>query len=159
MDIWLDKLKSISIETINLLTSLELGKNSCIIFNIDNTLIHEDGQLLTDIVNIYNYALQLDIKIFIITNRNGSSQEIIDTTLLELKNNNLNSYEAIYFKKYENRNDSSFKINSRKNIISKGYNIILCIGSTDTDIYGEFTGIPIKIPIYIKNKLEVIKEE
>ena len=117
MDIWLNELKSISIETINLLTSLELGKNSCIIFNIDNTLIHEDGQLLTDIVNIYNYALQLDIKIFIITNRNGSSQEIIDTTLLELKNNNLNSYEAIYFKKYENRNDSSFKINSRKNII------------------------------------------
>lgn len=159
MDIWLNELKSISIETINLLTSLELGKNSCIIFNIDNTLIHEDGQLLTDIVNIYNYALQLDIKIFIITNRNGSSQEIIDTTLLELKNNNLNSYEAIYFKKYENRNDSSFKINSRKNIISKGYNIILCIGSNDTDIYGEFTGIPVKIPIYIKNILEVIKEE
>ena len=159
MDIWLNELKSISIETINLLTSLELGKNSCIIINIDNTLIHEDGQLLTDIVNIYNYALQLDIKIFIITNRNGSSQEIIDTTLLELKNNNLNSYEAIYFKKYENRNDSSFKINSRKNIISKGYNIILCIGSNDTDIYGEFTGIPVKIPIYIKNILEVIKEE
>lgn len=159
MDIWLDELKSISIDTINLLTSLELGKNPCIIFNIDNTPIHEDGQLLTDIVNIYNYALQLDIKIFIITNRNGSSQEIIDTTLLELKNNNLNSYEAIYFKKYENRNDSSFKINSRKNIISKGYNIILCIGSNDTDIYGEFTGIPVKIPIYIKNNLQVIKEE
>ena len=158
MDIWLDKLKSISIDTINLLTSLELGKNPCIIFNIDNTLIHEDGQLLSDIVNIYNYALQINIKIFIITNRNGLSQEIIDNTLLELKNNNLGSYEAIYFKKYEQRNDS-FKINSRKNIISKGYNIILCIGSTDTDIYGEFTGIPIKIPIYIKNKLEVIKEE
>ena len=83
---------------------------------------------------------------------------IIDNTLLELKNNNLNSYEAIYFKKYENRNDN-FKINARKNIISKGYNIILCIGSYDTDVYGDFTGIPVKIPVYIKNNLEVIEEE
>lgn len=157
MDIWLNQLKIIGNDTINLLKSLELKINPCIIFNIDNTLIHEDGQLLYDIINIYNYALELGIKIFIITNRDGSSQEIIDNTLLELKNNNLNSYEAIYFKKYKNKNDK-FKINARKNI-SKHYNILLCIGSNNTDIYGDFTGIPVKIPIYIKNNLEVIKEE
>ena len=87
----------------------------------------------------------------------STTQEIVNNTLLVLKNNNLN-YEAIYFKKHENRNNN-FKINARKNIANKGYNIILCIGSNDSDIYDEFTGIPIKIPIYIKNNLEVIKEE
>lgn len=149
MDIWLTELEEITINTINLLKSIDLGQNPCIIFNIDDTLIHEDGKILSCVIDIYNYALQLGIKIFIITDRNGLRQEIVDNTLLELKNNNLN-YEAIYFKKHENKNDN-FKIHARKNIINKGYNIILCIGSNDTDIYDEFTGIPIKIPIYIKS--------
>ena len=157
MDIWLSELEEIEVNTINLLKSIDLGQNPCIIFNIDDTLICEDGKILSCIINIYNYALQLDIKIFIITDRTGLSQEIVNNTLLVLKNNNLN-YEAIYFKKHENINNN-FKINARKNIANKGYNIILCIGSNDSDIYDEFTGIPIKIPIYIKNNLEVIKEE
>ena len=45
-------------------------------------------------------------------------------------------------KKHENKNDN-FKIHARKNIINKGYNIILCIGSNDTDIYDELTEIQI----------------
>ena len=150
MDIWLDELKNISLDTINILESLEIGDNSCIVFNIDNTLFYDNGKIISEIVNIYNYAIKIGIKIFIITDRNGSSQKIIDNTLLELKKNNLNLYDSIYFKKYEKK-DNKFKINARKHIVNRGYNIILCVGTDNSDVYGEFTGIPIKIPLYIKS--------
>ena len=156
MNFWKNELKKISKETITLINSLEIPENPCIIFSLDNTIIHENGELIYSVVDIYKHAFENKIKIFIITERDGSDQKVIDDTLNELKKYNLKFHESIYFKKYKLR-DNEFKINSRKNITERGYNIILCISTDDNDLYGEYTGIPVKIPI-IKN-LDIIPEE
>ena len=156
MNFWKNELKKISRETITLINSLEIPDNPCIIFSLDNTIIHESGEIINSVADIYKHAFENKIKIFIITERDGSDQKVIDDTLNELKKYNLKFHESIYFKKYKLR-DNEFKINSRKNITERGYNIILCISTDDNDLYGEYTGIPVKIPI-IKN-LDIIPEE
>ena len=156
MNFWKNELKKISKDTINILKSLELPENPCIVFSLDNTLIHESGKLIDSIKDIYDYAIENKIKIFIITERDGSDQKVINDTLSELKKYNLRFFESIYFKKYKLR-DNSFKINSKKNIIKRGFNIVFCVGTEEEDLYDEYSVIPVKIPI-IKN-LDIIPEE
>ena len=41
------------------------------------------------------------------------------------------------------------KEQKRKEFAGHGYNIIMCVGDQPSDLYGEYTGIKVKIPNYV----------
>lgn len=153
-------LELFKINVINKLKTLVLPCNSAIIFNIDNTIL-KNGKPVIEIIEIINFSRKLNIDTIIITSRNGDD-DTINNTINELKTNNIN-YNFVYFHKINKKSSiSDYKKNCRKNIIERGYNIIMCIGYNHHDIYGEYTINPIKVPDIgskMKSFLEIIYED
>lgn len=149
IDYWNKKLKETSQYAIQKLNSKKLPLKPAIIFDIDNTLIDEKNYLLQPISCIYHYAQMLNIQVFTITER-FAEEIIIFNTISLMKSYGLqNSF--YYFRKYSSKNIWSFKFNSRKDIVKRGYNIIMSVGDSNWDICGKYVGIPIRVP---KKKLE-----
>jgi hypothetical protein len=154
-------LEQLSFDVINTLKNMELPINPVIVYNIDNTLIYSDGTPNIHILKILNFSKSLNIDSIFITSR-SSNEETISYTKEQLKKYQIN-YKLIYFNKGY-KEVSEYKKNCRRDLVKKGYNIIMCIGSNYSDIYGEYTNYPVKVPnkneIELnKNTLEIINEE
>lgn len=137
--------RNIARNTIRQLDSIHLPSSPVIVFDIDSTLIDDNGNAIKPITCIYHYALLLGIKIAIITARVGTP-EIIDITKKQLKNIGITDINYLYFRRAYDTNPESFKLNSRRDLHMKSHQVIMSIGDQDWDVYGEHTGISVKLP-------------
>jgi predicted secreted acid phosphatase len=124
-------------------TSPTDGK-SIIIYDIDNTLIYEDGNPNAPIIATYQYAKNLGFIPVIITARYGT-EENIKRTLEQLKEHGITDYRFIFFLHPERNDPARYKLLARKQLYDRGYKAVMSIGDMPWD-YGPYGGIGIKLP-------------
>lgn len=112
-------LNEISNSIINILTHIYKPNNAAVIFDIDDTLIDYKGIPIQQIVNIYLFCLQNNIKPIIITNRVGTP-EIIKITLDQLNLIGIEDQTLVYFRKDIFADHWDSKYEARKDVASKG---------------------------------------
>jgi len=134
----------IAYSAINLLANMDLPNNPSIIFDIDNTLIDDYQVPIKPIIQIYNYCKSIFIQPIIITNRMGTHENVIYTKK-QLTECGITGYNLIYFRHPNENNMWNPKIQSRKDVLLKGYNTIMSIGDKPWDI-GIYGGIGVLLP-------------
>jgi len=144
---WIEELKRIALDNIDILRNSSYPENSIIIFDIDNTLLDAKGNRINSIVTLYDYVKLLQIPLFIITSRIGT-KENIEKTQKQLYINKITEYKCMYFLKPLDYDVYNFKNTARKDILKKGYKIIMTVGDSDWDLYHENNSIAVKIPVY-----------
>lgn len=142
---WTNEMIEISKEAIHKLHVMELPENPVIIFDIDDTLINYRGEVIDQVVMIYNYAKMIGITPMIITSRPIYPQ-IVKWTRKQLLRNNITGYNSIYMRPVSKTDHWKFKLQSRKNIYDRGFNVVMSLGDQPWDI-GEYGGIGVRIPI------------
>lgn len=149
---WKEKLTKICKKSIDILSEMKLPLNPAIVFDIDNTLIDRKGECIEQIALLYNYAKMIGITLVLITSRLGT-EKIINFTQNQLTYAKIKEYKFIYFKKYSDGDNWNFKRNARVDLHNKGFTTVMSVGDSDWDIYGDYTGISVKIPLntYISN--------
>ena len=138
---------SIRDKVIGYLENIEISDKDCIIFDIDNTLLDDNGRTILPIKNIYDYVKFKNITVFLVTNRIGNEYNILYTQN-QLNMNGINGYSSIYFNIEQNfGRPYEYKNKARKNIYNRGYKTIMSLGDQIWDVHGEHTGVGILIPI------------
>lgn len=144
---WYIQITNISYKAIQTINNMVLPSNPAIIFDIDDTLIDSEDNIIYPILNIYKFAKVLNLTIIIVTNRSGDENSI-KFTLDQLKKHNITHYKSIYFRSPERENNPwRFKEISRKNIFDRGFNVIMSIGDQQWDI-GKYGGVGFVLPLY-----------
>ena len=139
-------MNDISYWIIGKLTQLDLTPNSAIVFDIDNTLIHSNGNGIIPIINVFNHVKSIGIIPILITNRIGNQQSI-DFTQNQLKQCGIEGYKSLYFRHPEKEdNPYRYKERARRSVYERGMNVIMSIGDQPWDI-GNYGGIGVIIPI------------
>jgi hydroxymethylpyrimidine pyrophosphatase-like HAD family hydrolase len=149
MNEFIREVESISSKSIEILKNIkELPPYPVIVFNIDNTLLDKKREPLIPVLNMYYYILSLNINIIIVTTR-PATDKCMENTNNELLSYNIDNFKCIYYRKEDRSNLKRYKINSLKNIVKRGYNIIMNIDNMDytEDEYENEFGIHVKIPI------------
>jgi hypothetical protein len=125
--------------------------NSIIVYDIDGTLIDFLDNPIQEIIDTYQYAVQKQLKIVIITARPGT-YENIQRTQEQLAKHGINKYIRMYFLPLNKINkfgtgdevQSRFKLQARKYLHSLGFNVEMSIGDMPWDI-GQFGGIGFRV--------------
>ena len=117
-------------------------KNPTVVFDIDNTLINNDGSLITPIFQVYRYALGRGFMTAIITARSVNG---LSYTINQLENMGIHGYSQLYMRQPTNMNIKTMKLQSRKSLYDKGYLVIMSIGDMPWDV-GQYGGVPVLIP-------------
>ena len=141
---WNVNMNKISDDVINYLSQLTLKDKDCIVFDIDETLLDLNGNVIQPIVDIYNYAKKRNVLISIITARTGTLR-VVEYTTTQLKNKNITGWKYLYLRPNINEDPFIYKENARKSLVVKGYNIIMSIGDQSFDI-GKYGGKGILLP-------------
>lgn len=110
--------------------------NSTIIFDIDDTILDIDGNIIQSVMNIYNYAKKLKLFVIFITAR---SADMINETKKQFKDKNID-YTYMFFRPNNVMNVWKYKRDCREYITKSGFNVIMSIGDKIWDT-GEFGGI------------------
>lgn len=139
-----DLLNMTVINAISKLKNMDLPPNPAIIFDIDDTLINTDESCKTQIIILYNYALHMKITPIIITSRVGYDVNI-EFTNKQLFDCRIFGYKYIYFRPNEWSDSWKYKEQSRKNVIERGYNIVMSVGDMPWDI-GRYGGVGVIVP-------------
>jgi predicted secreted acid phosphatase len=128
----------------NIVNNIKFQNNNCVIFDIDDTLINsKTNQKNNEIIKFYKYLILQKINIILITARTASP-EIIKYTYNQLNNLGIKNYKYLYFITNNFKNVKFYKINARKDVHNKGYNIIMSLGDNEWD-YGKYGGIGVLI--------------
>ncbi len=143
-----DRAKKQGIQLIDCLTNLtnnkidEHSRQFCVIFDIDDTLLYSnDGKPIREIADLYQYALSKKISTIIITARPGLKDNI-QYTIQQLKENNIQNYDLLYFRPETMTNVDEFKNFARRNANECGYIPLFSIGDMKWDV-GQYGGIPL----------------
>jgi predicted secreted acid phosphatase len=119
------------------------AENDAVVFDIDDTLIDQKTkEVIQPVYDFYTFLKERMI-IFIITAR-PDLDKTIEYTKNELAKHNIREYKSIYFRKVSNTDIRRYKLYARKDILDKGYNILISIGDKEWDI-GEYGGIGILV--------------
>ena len=146
-----EQLIDISFKSINYLRNVQIYPNSCLIFDIDDTLISNNGRggLIVPIFNILIFARNLGIKIVLITSRPVLIDNIVRTveqlTMLGI------TYDFLYMKKQYGGNDYQYKREARKHVYNnKGLKTLMTFGDNVWDVFDDnsmtnamYSGIPV----------------
>jgi acid phosphatase len=103
---------------------------------------------IKDTKRFYDYLISKNIYIIFISGRNTDVGEATKKNLIE---QGYTKFDALILRS-DNENKiptAEWKATKRKELISKGYNIIACIGDQESDLAGGNTGIKIKLPSYL----------
>jgi predicted secreted acid phosphatase len=131
-------------QAIEILDEIKMPKNPAMIFDIDDTLIDMNGIAIDPVVNFYNHVKILCITPIIVTNRTGEPISV-EYTKYQLKENKITDYYDIYFRNPDEMDLTKAKLNARKIITEKGFDVVMSIGDQKWDI-GEYGGVGILIP-------------
>lgn len=124
------------IQTINMINPTH---NSVIVYDIDDTLISYSGKPIIPVIHTYNYAKNKGFIPVIITARAGT-EENIDKTKKQLTSHGITDYRYIYFRPENNEDQIVYKLESRKNLHDRGYEVKISIGDMPWDV-GAYGGI------------------
>ncbi|NJD22086.1 MAG: hypothetical protein FIA82_05390 [Melioribacter sp.] len=158
-------------DAINQIEKIKLTDKSAVVFDIDETAlsnyeytkqigfgyIHQlwnewqqkgIAPAIKDTKRFYDYLISKNIHIIFISGRNAGVGEATKKNLIE---QGYTKFDALILRKDNESKISAaeWKAAKRKELISKGYNIIACIGDQDSDLAGGNTGIKIKLPSYL----------
>lgn len=150
---------------------IKIKNNSAAIFDIDDTALSNyqiskrldygyDFQIIQDWVmsaklpaikqtlEFYNYLKSKEVKIIFLT---GRQSEEYDATYRNLVEQGYTNFDTLIVRSEQYRKISAaeFKSQKRKELTAKGYEIIICVGDQWSDLYGDYTGIKIKLPNYL----------
>ena len=126
-------------EIIKTIDTIPIYENSVIVYDVDGTLIDFNGNPILPIINTYHYAKNAGLIPVIITARPGSLENI-EWTKQQLQRNGITDYRYMYFLPQNKNDQSKFKLISRKNLHTKGYEVVMSIGDMPWDI-GHYGGI------------------
>ncbi len=101
------------------------------------------------ILRLYNYALEKDIDVFIITGRKKANQK---QTVMNLTQQGYHDWTNLFFKEKwdEERAAADYKSRIRKQLVEHdGYQIIANVGDQESDLTGGFAQKVFKLPNYI----------
>tara|TARA_Y100001972_G_C7654079_1_gene329140 strand:- start:296 stop:775 length:480 start_codon:yes stop_codon:yes gene_type:complete len=126
------------------------GKNPCVVFDIDGTLIYENDietykeKLIIDICKFAYYLNSNNIPIFIVTARDMNVPNNYEDTEKLLDRLNINYMKLYLWDIEEYKTVVDFKSLTRKNIEDKNYKVIMSLGDNYWD-YGDYGGTGIHI--------------
>lgn len=165
------ELEEIYAEAKSKIDNIFIRQNSAAIFDVDDTALSNyeiskrldfgyDYQIVQDWVmssklpsikqtlEFYNYLKSKGIKLIFLT---GRQSEEYDATYQNLIKTGYTGFDTLIVRNEHARkiNASEFKTSVRKELKTKGYDIILCVGDQWSDLEGEYTGIKVKIPNYL----------
>lgn len=112
---------------------------------IHQEILAADSPALKPTLNLYNYALKNNVKVFFVTGRDTSEKE---ATIKNLHMAGYQKWSGIYFKPmdYHSASIIPFKSSARKKITEMGYTIVESIGDQYSDIRGGYTMCGFKLP-------------
>lgn len=150
---------------------IKIKNNSAAVFDIDDTALSNyqiskrldygyDFQIIQDWVmsaklpaikqtlEFYNYLKSKEVKIIFLT---GRQSEEYDATYRNLVEQGYTNFDTLIVRseRYRKISAAEFKSQIRKELTAKGYEIIICVGDQWSDLYGDYTGIKIKLPNYL----------
>lgn len=111
----------------------------------EDWLDQSEGEAILQTKYLYDYLVEHNYKIVFLTARN-ETQHI--ATYKNLVDEGYTKIDTLICKplKYPKLPSSVFKERERKKLAEAGWNIIACIGDQESDIFGEYTGIKVKLP-------------
>lgn len=165
------ELEEIYAEAKSKIDKISVKQNSAAIFDVDDTALSNyeiskrldfgyDYKIVQDWVmsgklpaikqtkQFYDYLKSKGLKIIFLT---GRQQEEYDITHQNLIEQGYTGFDTLIVRTESERKIGAgqFKSSKRKELIEKGYEIVLCIGDQWSDLEGDNTGIKIKIPNYL----------
>ena len=165
------ELEEIYAEAKSKIDKISVKQNSAAIFDVDDTALSNyeiskrldfgyDYKIVQDWVmsgrlpaikqtkEFYNYLKSKGLKIIFLT---GRQKEEYDITYQNLIEQGYTGFDTLIVRTESERKIGAgqFKSSKRKELIEKGYEIVLCIGDQWSDLEGDNTGIKVKIPNYL----------
>lgn len=156
---------------INQIDGIKLTGNPAIVFDIDETALSnyeytkeigfgyvyklwDEWQqkgiapAIKDTKRFYDYLLSKNIHVIFVT---GRYTEVGEATKRNLIEQGYTKYDTLIIRSDSERKIAAteWKAAKREELVSKGYNIIACIGDQWSDLVGGNTGIKIKLPSYL----------
>lgn len=106
------------------------------------------GEAILQTKYLYDYLVDHNYKIIFITARSESQYE---STYKNLIDEGYTKIDTLICKplKYPKLPSAVFKERERKNLTGAGFNIVACVGDQESDLFGEYTGIKVKLPNYM----------
>lgn len=166
-----EELEKIYAEAKTKIDKISVQQNSAAIFDVDDTALSNyeiskrldfgyDYQIVQDWVmsgrlpaikqtkEFYDYLKSKGLKIIFLT---GRQYEEYDATYQNLIKTGYTGFDTLIVRNKRARkiSASEFKASVRRELSTKGYDIILCVGDQWTDLEGDNTGIKVKIPNYL----------
>lgn len=165
------ELEEIYLDAKSKVDKIEVKQNSAAIFDVDDTALSNyeiskrldygyDYKIIQDWVmsaklpaikqtlEFYNYLKSKRVKLIFLT---GRQIEEYDATYRNLIEQGYTDFDTLIVRSEQERKlgAAQFKLQKRKELTLKGYEIIICVGDQWTDFEGENTGIKVKIPNYL----------
>jgi hypothetical protein len=135
-------LDKVSEQIIHFIDCLYVDKNSVIVYDIDNTLIDNQGNPMYPIIKTFYHAKSKGLKTGIVTARPGFPSNV-ERTKDELSKYFISDYEFLYFMPesmiQSNIEPGIYKLFARKDIYDRGFNTVMSIGDMPWDV-GLFGG-------------------
>lgn len=103
------------------------------------------GEAILQTKYLYDYLVEHNYKIVFLTARNENQYE---ATYKNLVDEGYTKIDTLICRplKYPKVTSAVFKERERKNLAEAGWNIIACVGDQQSDIFGNYTGIKVKLP-------------
>lgn len=114
----------------------------------DDWLNKSKGEAILQTKYFYDYLVEHNYSIIFLTARNETQYE---ATYKNLVDEGYTKIDTLICKplKYPKVTSALFKEKERKKLTEAGYNIVACVGDQESDIFGEYTGIKVKLPNYM----------
>lgn len=163
--------KEIIDEAIKHLDGIKLPEKPIVIFDIDETALSNyehikeidfgyyydiwlewlkksDAIAIPQTKRFYDYLISKKIDAVFISGRNDDSYQ---ATLKNLFDQGYTKFDTVIVRNKDERNLSAaeFKLAKRKELSSKGFNIIANIGDQESDFYSGYSGYVVKLPNYL----------
>ena len=130
-------------DVVNTIDRIKISNNSVIVYDIDDTLIDNNGCPILPVINTYHYAKNSGLTTVIITAR-PDYDENIQRTIQQLHYFGITGYKYIYFRPRDKEDQATFKLLARKNLHDRGYHVVASIGDMPWDI-GLYGGIGFRV--------------
>lgn len=165
------ELEEIYLDAKSKVDKIQMKQNSAAIFDVDDTALSNyeiskrldygyDYKIIQDWVmsaklpaikqtlEFYNYLKSKRVKLIFLT---GRQIKEYDATYRNLIEQGYTDFDTLIVRSEQERKlgAAQFKLQKRKELTLKGYEIIICVGDQWTDFEGENTGIKVKIPNYL----------